>query len=289
MTMKMETGSLSVTIILPKYKAKSNFKEDSKMEEKVEKVLNISVEPAEFPSTGEMLFTDTEEIGIKINDIFKPSFEDYEGCEIVVKLINGIAVISPKLYFNILPNDSYGHEEEERFTAFIPDAAMRNGKDIVSRRERVIAFGQPLLGRVGMTPSGKQIFEKIAVKGNNRTFVDDINIENIYKVVNIGDRTFIEVSNIDITALATLIYGEKNINGDLLRYQVIATEPVNVNYNIGMFNSMAQQPVFSKWGIYVLRLNIDHMDDQAKLLGYSFNYGGTFGANINRTVSKKAV
>ena len=265
------------------------------MDEKVEKVLDITVEPAVFMPTGEILFTDTEQLGVKINDIFKPAFEDYDGCKINVIQVNNGAVkaIIPKLYFNILPNEAYSKimELDDKFTAFVPDDITEKN-DIVSRRSRVISFDQPLLNRVHMTKSGELNLKKILLKNNNfgGGFFGDVNINNCYRVIRTSEtKVYIEVSGLNITTIVNMIYGKEANDGNDYVYQATALDAIGINYAAGYFNSIAQQAVYNKYGICILRLNMKLLSESSRMLGYSFNnFGNLFDQDINRMVSSNS-
>lgn len=265
------------------------------MDEKVEKVLDITVEPAVFKPTGEILFTDTEQLGVKINDIFKPAFEDYDGCRIIVaQLNNGTKAFIPKLYFNILPNEAYSKimESDDKFTAFVPDDITEKN-DIVSRRSRLISYDQPLLNRVHMTKSGEFNLKKILLMKNNNFgggFFGDVNINNCYRVIRTSEtKVYIEVSGLNITTLVNMIYGKEANDGNDYVYQATALDAIGINYAAGYFNSITQQAVCDKYGICILRLNMKLLSESSRMLGYSFNnFGNLFDQDINRMVSSNS-
>lgn len=221
--------------------------------------LKIKIEqPATFSSCADVTYATSADIADAINEMFRPVFSDYKGCNIMVTAVPGRGyVVTPILYFALKSESEYINNPDNTY-AFKP--IMRNaGDDIVQRRSKIAAISTGLLStKIEMTADAKSVLADF-VLGD---FKDETKIpwtSDYYKPYTTNMETYIMVTKLDMVKFVSKAYGEVGANGDKMYYQIAPLSPAANSYGRA-----------ENWIFYIFRLH-DEIYDKLKLKGYNIN------------------
>ena len=239
-------------------------------EETKRKKFKIEVDtPAELHAIAETAYLSSNDFCKMVSELFKATFVDFEGC--IFEAGNG-GEPTISLLFN------HGQYDEDAITACERAGGKVSGSSIIDRtrnRDRQMSEGD----RYYLTEDGKDVFCKLLTarafnNGNPdwKRLVSEWQDRSISTMYNYGQLPqYTKVSNISLSRLCSLIYGNKKDN-DPVEYDVrIATALTPVGYPQ---NGMPMNVN------YMLTVTVVSSSEVAKIyekLGY-----GTMGAHIVR-------
>lgn len=221
-------------------------------------VLKLKVNPpAVFDSTAEVVISRSDELSKLINGLFGKVFADYHGCSMkcVPSQDNGGMILTPVLYFNILPDAKYNDGSTTAFRT-LSSVAKDPNENLVSA---IVKKGRSLNTnyKYEITDDGKSVLEDFLmnVKRENYPKYDWTKAHRL-EYRNTG--TLIQVFNMDLAKIVRTMYGPKDSNGSSLYYEVYPT------YTI----TNQQYKTAAIWALNILRLNGENQRKAAELLGW---------------------
>ena len=205
--------------------------EENQKEDKLLRVVNDN--PLQFQTTVEKCLTTTTEMAMQINEIFKPIFSDWYGCEVVPNVNGGIEV---KFIFKAINNG----DKETR--AFLPinQSQEKTDNQVLDRIYAINAANMSKNHTLEITSYGAEVIYDVMInefkkkinphkKETMRKYYSETsetvgyagNVQNIYCTV-IG---------IDIYKVLGVVFGNKSENGDQIVYKATPIRPVTPGLN----------------------------------------------------------
>lgn len=207
-------------------KAEENPKED--------KLLHIvNDNPLEFQTTVEKSLTTTTEMAMQINEIFRPIFSDWYGCEVIPNVNGSVEV---RFIFKAISNG----DDEKR--AFLPINRSREKTDnqVLDRIYAINAANMSKHHTLEITSYGAEVIYDVMIN----EFKKKVNpqkretMRNYYSEVaeNVGYMSTVQniyctVNGIDIYKLLGIVFGSKTSGGEQIVYKVTPIRPVTPGIN----------------------------------------------------------
>ena len=212
-----------------------------------------------FNPIGDIAVTTSNDLAKTINEVFVKVFSDYAGCGIYTMAVNNYGLLpNLKMYFHLYNAETYA--DKSKLFAFNPiDVANYNNdkNDIYSRVQRITSMGAPINKKVVITDVAKEAMNDYMMSEfmRNGQFTQ---WNAAYDVAPTNSGTFISLVRIDLGKFLSLIYGNRNENGERITYSVESKSRLR---------SGAPSNNLENWSLNIHRLYNNSLVEAAKTVG----------------------
>lgn len=186
--------------------------------------------PADFDPCQELSITTTRDLSYAVNGVFKGAFSDYMGCNLVVVPVpNAGFVITPYLYFRLLPPQEYTND---KFFAFEPTMMKGKQNTFVDTLSLLTNPNMTASARMAaITEDGKTALAEFIPHPKNQ----QINWPQQYAVKTVDGETIISLTSANIYPIVKKIYGGKDEENSMYDYTITPTKQMALD-NSGSAN-----------------------------------------------------